>query len=109
MTKQKKKIRVPNDWIRGFSYKFDVDFNRAEMLEVECLSKEIYQMVALRSESPDGIDYIDGKRCPYYVRNGIKMIKMGDKYRLLHTYTDPYMRVADRWFLRMIKDSISSA
>ena len=103
---QKKKIKIPNDWIKGFSYKFSTAFNRAEMLEIEELSKQIYETVEDKSLFPDGLDDVDGKKYPFYIRNGIKITRIGNKYRVLHTYCEPYMRVADRWFLRLILENI---
>ena len=104
---QKKKVKIPNDWIKGFTYKFSTAFNRAEMLEVEELSKKIYEKVKDSSDYYDGIDIIDDTKCEYFVRNGVKITRMGDKYMVLHTYTEPYMRVADRWFLRLMLNFFS--
>lgn len=105
---QKKKIKIPKDWIKGFSYKFSTAFNRAEMLEIEELSKKIYEAVEYKSLFPDGFDDMGGKKYPFYIRNGVKMSSGCGKYRVLHTYCEPYMRVADRWFLRIILTYVSS-
>jgi len=105
---QKKKTKFPKDWIKGFTYKFSTSFNRAEMLEIEELSKQIYESVEEKSFFPDGLDNVDGKNYPFYIRNGVKISSEGGKYRVLHTFCEPYMRVADRWFLRMILTYVSS-
>ncbi len=98
--------------VKGVSYKHATDFNRREMVEVEDLSEKIFWAIDLRSDFPDFFSVEDVEEetvgYPSYVYNGVKIMRRGDKFYVYHTYTTPYMRVLDRYFLKLMLKDIES-
>jgi hypothetical protein len=106
----KKKKRVPKEMVRGWTVRYPVDLNKREMLEIEDLSREIFNKISDKIGIPDMYDTEETEDCvheyPAYLYNGLKITIRDDRYYVLHTYTEPYIRVLDRWFLRLILENI---
>lgn len=111
MPKRKKSRPKPKDMVKGVSYKFAVDFNRRDMVEVEKLSEKVYDAISKHEDSVLMVeeDFLNGGVSECYFYNGLKAVKKDGNYHIYHTYTEPYMKVLDRLFLKLLLENINGS